>query len=171
MLGARSTHSGRAGVQNNCLSFLLWPRSNTLHRGDRVWYRSGCSWCGRGSMPGLCAPLPTLRRRPYGRLRTARGRCGSLLLAPQGTCTLNSLPVSRRTPKSFTGADIKARVRGLVSGLAILVGHVGSDGLRDALDNSPQLWHARAAIRACAKRPADVGDAHRAAGGNGLADR
>ncbi len=34
----------------------------------------------RGSMAGLCAPLPTLRRRPYGRLRTARGRCGSLLL-------------------------------------------------------------------------------------------
>jgi len=28
--------------------------------------------------PGLCAPLPTLRRRPYGLQRTARGRCGSL---------------------------------------------------------------------------------------------
>ena len=34
----------------------------------------------RGSMAGLCAPLPTLRRRPRGRPRTARGRCGSLLL-------------------------------------------------------------------------------------------
>ncbi len=34
----------------------------------------------RGSMAGLCAPLPTLRRRPHGRPRTARGRCGSLLL-------------------------------------------------------------------------------------------
>ena len=34
----------------------------------------------RGSMAGLCAPLPTLRRYPRGRRRTARGRCGSLLL-------------------------------------------------------------------------------------------
>src|SRR5262249_29482755 len=32
----------------------------------------------RGSMAGLCAPLPTLRRRPYGLRRTARGRYGSL---------------------------------------------------------------------------------------------
>ena len=42
-------------------------------------------------MAGLYAPLPTLRRRPRGRLRTARGRCGSLLLhrsglAPQTPC-------------------------------------------------------------------------------------
>src|SRR6266403_1616032 len=35
-------------------------------------------------MAGLCAPLPTLRRRPCGRLRTARGRCGSLLLHRKG---------------------------------------------------------------------------------------
>jgi len=34
----------------------------------------------RGSMAGLCVPLPTLRRCPRGQLRTARGRCGSLLL-------------------------------------------------------------------------------------------
>jgi hypothetical protein len=33
----------------------------------------------QGSMAGLCAPLPTLRRRPHGRLRTAWGRSGSLL--------------------------------------------------------------------------------------------
>jgi hypothetical protein len=38
----------------------------------------------RGSMAGLCAPLPTLRRHPRGRLRTARGRCGSLLLHRSG---------------------------------------------------------------------------------------
>src|SRR5215469_7177294 len=31
-------------------------------------------------MAGLCAPLPTLRCRPHRRPRTARGRCGSLLL-------------------------------------------------------------------------------------------
>src|ERR1700692_3822627 len=35
-------------------------------------------------MAGLCTPLPTLRRRPCGRLRTAQGRCGSLLLHRKG---------------------------------------------------------------------------------------
>ena len=34
----------------------------------------------RGAMAGLRPPLPTLRRRPRGRRRTARGRCGSPLL-------------------------------------------------------------------------------------------
>ena len=34
----------------------------------------------RGSMAGLCAPLPTLRLRPRERKRTAWGRFGSLLL-------------------------------------------------------------------------------------------
>src|SRR3982074_2110606 len=35
-------------------------------------------------MAGLCPPLPTLRARPRGRQRTARGRCGSLLLHRNG---------------------------------------------------------------------------------------
>ena len=35
-------------------------------------------------MAGLCAPLPTLRRHPRGCPRTARGRCGSLLLHRSG---------------------------------------------------------------------------------------
>ena len=38
----------------------------------------------RGSMARLYAPLPTLRRRPRGRLRKARGRCRSLLLHLRG---------------------------------------------------------------------------------------
>ena len=38
----------------------------------------------RGSMAGLCAPLPTLRAGPHGPTRTARGRCGSLLLHRSG---------------------------------------------------------------------------------------
>src|SRR6266550_3128510 len=38
----------------------------------------------RGSMAGLCPPLPTIRRRPRGRQRTARGRCRSLLLHRSG---------------------------------------------------------------------------------------
>ena len=38
----------------------------------------------RGSMAGLCAPLPTLRPCPRGQTRTAQGRCGSLLLHRDG---------------------------------------------------------------------------------------
>jgi hypothetical protein len=34
----------------------------------------------RGSVAGLCPPLPTLHRWPRGQRCTARGRCGSLLL-------------------------------------------------------------------------------------------
>jgi len=34
----------------------------------------------RGSIPGLHAPLSTLRDRPHERPRKTRGRCGSLLL-------------------------------------------------------------------------------------------
>src|SRR5260221_2799059 len=76
----------------------------------------------RGSMAGLCPPLPTLRRRPYGRQRTARGRCGSLLLhrsglAPPTPCrspgALRVLPPQPRSPVSVnsgSAADI-ARAR------------------------------------------------------------
>src|SRR5262245_26019913 len=60
----------------------------------------------RGSMAGLCPPLPTLRRRPYGRQRTARGRCGSLHLhrgglAPPTPCrSPGALRVSHAQPGS-----------------------------------------------------------------------
>ena len=52
----------------------------------------------RGSMAGLHVPLPTLRRRPRGRLRTARGRCGLLILhrnglAPSTPCRSPGAPV------------------------------------------------------------------------------
>ena len=52
--------------------------------------------CFRGSMAGLYAPLPTLRRRPRGRPRTAWGRCGSLLLHRSG--------LSPHTPCQSPGA-------------------------------------------------------------------
>ncbi len=42
----------------------------------------------RGSMAGLCAPLPTLRHSPRGLRRTARGRCGLLLLHRSGLSPL-----------------------------------------------------------------------------------
>src|ERR1700730_9554446 len=48
----------------------------------------------RGSMAGLCVPLPTLRPCPYGQRRTARGRCGSLLLHRGGLAP----PTPRRSP-------------------------------------------------------------------------
>ena len=49
-------------------------------------------------MAGLYAPLPTLRRRPRGRPRTARGRCGSLLLHRSGL----SPPTPCRSPGALT---------------------------------------------------------------------
>jgi hypothetical protein len=45
---------------------------------------------------GLCAPLPTLRRRPYGRQRTARGRCGPLHLHRSGLADRTDLQESSR---------------------------------------------------------------------------
>ena len=51
----------------------------------------------RGSMAGLCAPLPTLRRHPRGCQRTARGRCGSLLLHRGGLSPPTPCRSSRRT--------------------------------------------------------------------------
>src|ERR1700720_3258648 len=50
----------------------------------------------RGSMAGLYAPLPTLRRRPRGRLRTDRGRRRVLLLHRRG--------LSPHTPCQAPGA-------------------------------------------------------------------
>jgi hypothetical protein len=50
----------------------------------------------RGSMAGLRPPLPTLRRRPRGHRRTARGRCGSLLL--------HRIGLSPTTPRRSPGA-------------------------------------------------------------------
>src|SRR5665811_189862 len=47
-------------------------------------------------MAGLYAPLPTLRRRPRGRLRTDRGRRGLLLPHRSG--------LSPHTPCQFPGA-------------------------------------------------------------------
>ena len=66
-----STPPGQPSARDNalgCVAFRFRNRVGTRKFGFR------------GSMAGLRPPLPTLRRRPYGRHRTARGRCGSLLL-------------------------------------------------------------------------------------------
>ena len=59
----------------------------------------------RGSMAGLYAPLPTLRRRPRGRPRTAWGRCGSLFLHRSG--------LSPHTPCRSPGALTRVAARTL----------------------------------------------------------
>src|ERR1700732_571339 len=70
-------------------------------------------------MAGLYAPLPTLRRRPRGRLRTDRGRRGLLLLHRSGlsphtpcqspgalthvaACTLARSPIRDPLPEGFS---------------------------------------------------------------------
>ena len=70
----------------------------------------------RGSMAGLCPPLPTLRRRPCERQRTAWGRCGSLVL--------HRIGLSPITPCRSPGA-----LRIISGGLGKLVGPSVDDGM------------------------------------------
>ena len=66
------TTTGRPGAHEWRARAYGLPHSELCrHPGSKVF---------RGSMAGLCTPLPTLRRR----LRTARGRRGSLLLHSKG---------------------------------------------------------------------------------------
>ena len=100
----------------------------------------------RGSMAGLCAPLPTLRRRPRGRPRTARGRCGSLLLhrvglAPSTPCRSPGalrkiLYVIRSTGVSL----LKSRPRSA----AVFIDEFDSGALRSA--PTSQAFHSRRAL-------------------------
>src|SRR5436190_6981214 len=65
----------------------------------------------RGSMAGLCSPLPTLRRRPRERQRTAWGRCGSLLLHRSGLAP----PTPCRSPGALRVLNAQPRSRSLAS--------------------------------------------------------
>src|SRR5499427_9830160 len=71
----------------------------------------------RGSMAGLCTPLPALRGRPRGRLRTARGRCGSLLLhrgglSPPTPCRFHRRTQNRNLATAYpSAADLLRRLR------------------------------------------------------------
>jgi len=67
-----STTPGRAGACDNAPAHIAFR--DFEHVGTQI------DSSFRSSMAGLCAPLPTLRRHPHERRRTARGRCGSLLL-------------------------------------------------------------------------------------------
>ena len=70
-----SDHAGPSGHSRSRARPCCLPRSETRrHPGSHFF---------RGSMAGLCAPLPTLRCHPHGCQRTARGRGGSLRL-PRG---------------------------------------------------------------------------------------
>ena len=70
----------------------------------------------RGSMVGLCTPLPTLRLHPRGYPRTAWGRCGSLLLHRGGLSPLTPCRFHRRTllypPKAAAVAAPPLKDRG-----------------------------------------------------------
>src|SRR6266508_1571191 len=68
-------HAGSFGPCDDASETCCLPRSKR-RRHPGIGFR--------GSMAGLCPPLPTLRRRPRGRQRTARGRCRSLLLHRSG---------------------------------------------------------------------------------------
>src|SRR5215831_11841315 len=91
----------------------------------------------RGSMAGLCAPLPTLRCHLHRRPRTARGRCGSLLLhriglAPTTHCRspgalrkiLDTTGASREEAATIGGMD-----RQTLRDWVIRFNEQGADGL------------------------------------------
>src|SRR5207247_670701 len=89
-----------------------------------------------GSMAGLYAPLPTLRRRPRGRLRTARGRCGLLLLHRSG--------LAPPTPCRSPGALVPTKSILTAANVPIIGGHHVL-----ALQSPPEGWQATSLLERC----------------------
>src|SRR5438045_7333068 len=87
-------------------------------------------------MAGLYAPLPTLRRRPRGRLRTARGRCGLLLLHRSG--------LAPPTPCRSPGALVPTKSILRAANVPIIGGHHVL-----ALQSSPEGWQATSLLERC----------------------
>src|SRR5690348_3512141 len=87
-------------------------------------------------MAGLYAPLPTLRRRPRGRLRTARGRCGLLLLHRSG--------LAPPTPCRSPGALVPTKSIFTAVNVPIIGGHHVL-----ALQSSPEGWQATPLLERC----------------------
>jgi hypothetical protein len=85
------THAGLSGTRARAPVRSCLPRSETRQHPGFDFFR--------GSMAGLCAPLPMLRRHP--RRYTAWGRGGLATPSSWRTCTPYSLPVSRRTQIKF----------------------------------------------------------------------
>jgi hypothetical protein len=95
-----SDHAGPSGHSRSRTRPCCLPRPETRrHPGFHFF---------RGSMAGLCAPLPTLHCHPRGCQRTAWGRGGFATPSSWRTCTPYSLPVSRRTQIKFELLQIKA---------------------------------------------------------------
>src|SRR5436190_18124477 len=106
-------------------------------------------------MAGLCTPLPTLRRRPRGRLRTARGRCGLLLLHRSG--------LAPPTPCRSPGALVPTKSILRAANVPIIGGHHVL-----ALQSPPEGWQATSLLERCreyAGRPGARGAAARAVPG------
>src|ERR1700746_1370719 len=87
-------------------------------------------------MAGLYAPLPTLRRRPRERLRTARGRCGLLLLHRSG--------LAPPTPCRSPGALVPTKSILTAANVPIIGGHHVL-----ALQSSPEGWQATSLLERC----------------------
>jgi hypothetical protein len=79
-----STTPGRVGTRVFAPARIAFRLLNGVGSRERVF---------RGSMAGLCNPLPTLRHF----WRTARGRCGSLILHRRGLSPLTPCRFNRRT--------------------------------------------------------------------------
>src|SRR5215831_6101469 len=94
-----SDHAEPSGHSRSRARPCCLPRSETRRHPGLDFFR--------GSMAGLCAPLPTLRRHPCGCQRTAWGRGGSLRLprgglAPPTPC--RSPGALRLSPSYYTSA-------------------------------------------------------------------
>jgi hypothetical protein len=113
----------------------------------------------RGSMAGLCTPLPTLRPYPRWHRRTARGRCGSLFLhrgglSPPTPCRFIrtrlllpvSSPVTSAFPKVQTGRlNHKTPLNDFRAGVPTERRHAARG--RDRIDRRPYRGHGRSGSR------------------------
>src|SRR3712207_3631085 len=100
-------------------------------------------------MAGLRNPLPTLRRRPRGRRRTARGRCGSLLLHRSGLAppTPCRSPGALRFPLGLRMVEEMPAARGIVVShetvrrWALKFGQEFANRIRRRLPRAGDKWH------------------------------
>src|SRR3712207_6122736 len=100
-------------------------------------------------MAGLRNPLPTLRRRPRGRRRTARGRCGSLLLHRSGLAppTPCRSPGALRFPLGLRMVEEMPAARGIVVShetvrqWALKFGQEFANRIRRRLPCAGDKWH------------------------------